>query len=410
MVDKNTEKLLRHLIHLCERISQERCGNPGELFELTKTAAYPQIITELAESFGMMMVKVDAREYRLEQIVEELKKAQSDLAAAKERLAHENIALKLNLRQKFSPTNILGKSQQIRNILSTVGKIADTPINVLITGETGTGKELIAKAIHYNSSRSNKPFVVLNCSAIPETIFESEIFGIEKGVATGVEKRMGKIEQANYGTLFLDEIADMPLTSQAKILRVIEDHEIEWVGGRKTVPVDIRIIAATNKELKEEVENDNFREDLFYRLNVINIHVPPLRDRKDDIPILFNFFLDEYSRKFGKDKIQASRDVIEFLKQYSWPGNVRELENEAERLVALAYNDTITVDDFSENLREPAIRSVLEQKNLSIKKAEELLIKNALKEAGGNKTKAARTLGLSREGLRKKLKKYGLDS
>jgi len=410
MVDKDTEKLLRHLIHLCEKISRERCGNSGELFELTKTAVYPKIITELAESFGMMMVKVDAREYRLEQIVEELKTAQSDLAAAKERLAHENITLKRNLRQKFSPTNILGKSQQMRNILLTVGKIADTPINVLLTGETGTGKELIAKAIHYNSSRSNKPFVVLNCSAIPETIFESEIFGIEKGVATGVEKRMGKIEQANYGTLFFDEIGDMPLTSQAKILRVIEDHEFEWVGGRKTVPVDIRIIAATNKELKEEVENNNFREDLFYRLNVINIHIPPLRDRKDDIPLLFNFFLEEYSRKFGKDRIQAPRDVIEFLKQYSWPGNVRELENEAERLVALAYNDIITVDDFSENLREPAITSVLEQTNLSIKKAEELLIKNALKEAGGNKTEAARTLGLSREGLRKKLKKYALDS
>jgi len=410
MVDKDTEKLLRHLIRLCEKISQERCGNSGELFELTKTATYPQIIAELAESFGMMMVKVYAREYRLEQIVEELKKAQSDLAAAKERLANENIALKQNLRQKFSPTNILGKSQQMRNILSTVDKIADTPINVLITGETGTGKELIAKAIHYNSSRSDKPFVVLNCSAIPETIFESEIFGIEKGVATGVEKRIGKIEQANYGTLFLDEIGDMPLTSQAKILRVIEDHEIEWVGGRKTVPVDIRIIAATNKELKEEVEKDNFREDLFYRLNVINIHVPALRDRKDDIPILFNFFLEEYSRKFGKDKIQASRDVIEFLKQYLWPGNVRELENESERLVALAHNDIITVDDFSENLREPAIRSILGQKSLSIKKAEELLIKNALKETGGNKTEAARTLGLSREGLRKKLKKYGLDS
>lgn len=410
MVDKDTKRLVRHLIHLCERISRERCGDVGELFELTKTATYPQIVTELAESFGMMMVKVEAREYHLEQVAEELKKSQTELATARDHLAHENITLKRSLRQKFSLTNILGKSRQIRNILSTVEKIADTPINILITGETGTGKELIAKAIHYNSTRYNRPFVVLNCSAIPETIFESEMFGIEKGVATGVDKRMGKIEQANYGTLFLDEIGDMPLTSQAKILRAIEDHELEWVGGRKTIPVDIRVIAATNKDLKLEVENNNFREDLFYRLNVVNIHVPPLRDRKDDIIILFMFFLEEYSRKFGKGKLQISPNVIEFLKQYPWPGNVRELENEAERLVALAYNDTITVDDLSEGLREPAIKDIIEQESMSIKETETLLIKNTLKKAKGNKTAAARILGLSREGLRKKLKKYDLES
>jgi transcriptional regulator with GAF, ATPase, and Fis domain len=405
---RDPNRLLKYLIDLCEEISKGHYTKIEELFELTKEGKYPQRVTELAEAFGMMMVKVEAREYRLEQVIDDLKKAKAELSDAKDRLFRENIHLKQTLRHRFVPSRILGVNPQIVGLLKKVEKIADTPLNILITGETGTGKELIAKTIHYNSSRSEKPFVVLNCSAIPETIFESEIFGIEKGVATGVEKRIGKIEQSDGGTLFLDEIGDMPLQSQAKILRVIEDHELERVGGRKTIPVDIRIVAATNKDLSKEVEEETFREDLFYRLNVINLHIPPLRERKDDIPLLAGFFLEQCTKKLDRQKMRFTPDVISRFKAYPWPGNVRELENEVERAVALSYSDTITVDNLSESLGKFSIEERQEKKLTSVKEAEILLIRKTLEEVKGNKTKAARILGLSREGLRKKMKRYGI--
>lgn len=409
MKQAEKDKLLKYLVDLCKDVSKGRYAKKGEIFELTKTGIYPELITKLAESFGMMMVKVETREFRLEQIIDDLKKTQAELSTAREMLSHENNNLKQNLRKKFSPARILGTSRQIREILEKVERIAGTPVNVLITGETGTGKELIAKAIHYNSDRSEKPFVALNCSAIPETIFESEIFGIERGVATGVEKRMGKVEQASGGTIFLDEIGDMPKSSQSKILRVIEERELERVGGRKAIPVDIRIIAATNQDLKKEVKKRNFREDLFYRLNVINLHMPPLRERKDDIPLLLNSFMEEYSRKLGKKKMHFSPEVTEHLKEYPWPGNVRELENEVERAVVLAYSGTIAINDLSGGLRNFIKGESTAENQLHVKESEKRLIKKALAESGGNKTEAAKKLGVSREGLRKKIKRYGLD-
>ena len=405
---RDPNRLLKYLIDLCEEISKGHYTKIEELFELTKEGKYPQRVTELAEAFGMMMVKVEAREYRLEQVIDDLKKAKAELSDAKDRLFRENIHLKQTLRHRFVPSRILGVNPQIVGLLKKVEKIADTPLNILITGETGTGKELIAKTIHYNSSRSEKPFVVLNCSAIPETIFESEIFGIEKGVATGVEKRIGKIEQSDGGTLFLDEIGDMPLQSQAKILRVIEDHELERVGGRKTIPVDIRIVAATNKDLSKEVGKETFREDLFYRLNVINLHIPPLRERKDDIPLLAGFFLEQCTKKLDRQKMRFSPDVIRWFKAYPWPGNVRELENEVERAVALSYADTITTENLSEGLRRFAVAEKPGKTISSLKDAERHLIKTTLEATQGNKSEAARMLGLSREGLRKKMKRYRL--
>jgi len=232
------------------------------------------------------------------------------------------------------------------------------------------------------------------------------MFGIEKGVATGVEKRIGKIEQANGGTLLLDEIGDMSLSSQAKLLRVIEDYQLERVGGRKAIPVDIRIIGSTNKDLNKEVKKGDFRKDLFYRLNVVNLHLPPLRERKDDISLLANYFLEQCINKFGRKKMIFSSEVVEKFKDYPWPGNVRELENEVERAVALSYSDTIMVDHLSENVREFSIEERPEEKPTSMKEAEILLVRNTLEEFKGNKTKAARILGLSREGLRKKMKRY----
>jgi len=275
MTTETRETLFRHLILLCKEIAGGEYRDVAGLFELTKGQLYPPVVAELAEAFGMMMVQLEAREYRLNEIIAEMKAVQTELAAAREHLSRENLRLKKTLKETFGPVRILGTSPAIQELLKRVGKIADTPVNVLITGETGTGKELIAKTIHYNSSRSDRPFLALNCTVIPETIFESEMFGIEKGVATGVEKRIGKIEQADGGTIFLDEIGDMPLSSQGKILRVIEERRVERVGGRGSIPVDVRIMAATHRDLKAGIEKGTFREDLYYRLNVINLHVPP---------------------------------------------------------------------------------------------------------------------------------------
>ena len=404
------KSLLNHLISVAEDVSMGRYGRHNEIFELTKTGKYPRLITRLAESFGMMIVKVEAREFHLEQIIEDLKKAQADLSAAKQKLSLDNINLRKNLRRTYTFSGILGTSRAIKDLIIKAEKIADTAVNVLLTGETGTGKDLIAKAIHFSSGRSEKPFIAINCSAVPETIFESEMFGIEKGVATGVEHRIGKIEAADRGTIFLDEIGDMPLSCQAKMLRAIEEREIEKVGGRKTTPVDIRIIAATHRDLKKEVEKGSFREDLFYRLNVVSLNIPPMRERKDDIVLLANFFLEQYSKKFGRRGIRFENDAIDLFKKYPWPGNVREIENEIERAVALSYSDTIAVSDLSEELRNFYPNGRLSSGlNLSVKEEEKRLIGMALKESGGNKTLAAKKLGLSREGLRKKMKRFSLE-
>jgi transcriptional regulator with PAS, ATPase and Fis domain len=401
------EKIFSDLTATCEEIARGRYTKAKQLFELTKEGKYPPLIAELAEAFGMMMVKVEAREYHLEELVDNLKKVQKELSEAKERLVRENVSLKQNLRERFSPSGILGKSAGVRALLRMIEKVCNTSSNVLITGETGTGKELVAKAIHYNSSRADKPFVAINCSAVPEQIFESEIFGIEKGVATGVEKRIGKVEQAHTGTLFLDEIGDMPVACQAKILRVIEEDRLERIGGRRSIPVDVRILAATNKELKKEIEKGTFRNDLFYRLNVISLHIPPLRERKEDILLLARHFLDICARRLGRNPMQFSPDATRALIEYSWPGNVRELENEVERAVILASSPVITAGDLSEYVQ---CRPDMQQgnKGLSVKTNEKILIGKALADAGGNKSEAARLLGISREGLRKKMKRLAL--
>ncbi len=407
---EKANRLLEHLMKLAEQVSRGRYGKPEGIFELTKTGTYPERIVELAESFGMMIVKVEAREFQLQQTIDKLKETNRELDAAKKQLAHENVNLRHNLRQKFSPSRIIGQSPKIRDILDKIEKVADTPIHILITGETGTGKELFAKAIHYYSSRNAKPFVALNCSALPESLIESELFGIEKGVATGVEKRIGRIEHADGGTLFLDEIGDMPLASQSKILRVLQEHELERLGGRKNIPVDIKIIAATNKDLRQEVKDKVFREDLFYRLNVLHLEIPPLRGRKDDIPLLLKAFCDSYARNLNRFPMKFDPGVIEKLLNYPWPGNVRELENEIERAVALSFSDTITMEDFSEQVRGhlslESFKEISATDNL--REMEIATIKKVISDVKGNKTEASRRLGLSREGLRKKMNRYGL--
>lgn len=407
MQDLQVNKLLDRLIGVAEDLSMGRYGQYNDIFELTKSGTYPPLIARFAEAFGMMAVKIEAREFRMEQIIEELRRTEADLRAARERLARENTTLKKNLRRSFPFSSILGASRPIRELITKAERIADSRLSVIITGETGTGKELFAKAIHFNSPRSAKPFVAVNCSAIPESIFESEMFGIEKGVATGVEARIGKVEHAQGGTLFLDEIGDMPLHLQAKMLRVLEDRSLERVGGRAAIPVDLRIIAATNRDLKKEIAGGDFREDLYYRLNGVELRIPPLRERRDDIDLIARNFLEKWARSCGRPPMRFAKEVTEQLRCYPWPGNVRELENEVERAVALAYSDTVTITDLSEAVQQ-CRKGGLGGESL-LKNAEKELIERALLESSGNKTQAAERLGMSREGLRKKLKRLGME-
>lgn len=408
--------LLEELIRIARDVSRGKRPDPQQLFELTKEGIYPNDITDLAESFGMMIIKVEAREFRLKQIIERLRKANSELEETKALLQRQNRSLKQNLRDRFAPQQLIGHAPAMQRLISTLEKIADSPLNVIIEGETGTGKEMVAKSLHFNSSRAEFPFVTLNCAALPESLLESELFGIEKGVATGVNQRIGRIEQAHRGTLFLDEIGDMPLGSQAKLLRVLEQREVERIGGRRSIEVDVRVVAATNKNLEQEVEAGRFRADLYYRLNVVKLHLPPLRERREDIPLLVNSFLDTYCLALKKPRISFSDKALQLLINYDWPGNIRELRNEVERCVALASSTIIDLDDLSENIRKSIARETMDGSSPTISSSmpsnldsiEREAIMRAIDYARGNKSEAARILGISREGLRRKLIRYGI--
>jgi Nif-specific regulatory protein len=338
-------------------------------------------------------------------LVEELKRHRGQLI-------EENSQLWKEVKGKFSAQNILGMSRRIQDVVRLIEQISDTSVDVLVTGQSGTGKELAAKAIHYNSSRSHSPFVALNSAALPENLVETELFGIEKGVATGVEGRIGKFEAANGGTFFLDEIGDLSLLAQAKILRVLQERVIERVGGRKAVPVDVRIIAATNKDLEEEIEKGTFREDLYYRLKVIHIDMPPLREIPEDIPILANHLLDKYCREMKKDAKKLSPGAVRWLMSYPWPGNVRQLENELKRIVVLTPRETIMEEDLPETMKKNSTEVVSSKTGpmRSLKETVEELEKRMILEALGNcrqnQLQAAKALGLSRSGLIKKMKRY----
>lgn len=408
MNNNPVDELLDRLIAVAEELTQGRFSHYDDLFELTKSGRYPPLIARFAEAFGMMAVKIEGREFQMEQIIENLRQSETRLQAAREQLARENTSLKKNLRRSFPFSAILGVSRPLRELIARTERVADSSLRVIITGETGVGKELFARAIHYNSARSARPFVPVNCSAIPETIFESEMFGIEKGVATGVEARIGKAEQAQGGTLFLDEIGEMPLHLQVKMLRMLEEHAIDRVGGRASIPVDLRIIAATNRDLKKEIAAGRFREDLFYRLNGVELHVPPLRERGDDIVLMARHFLEKWAHSCGRPNMRLAAPALERLRSYPWPGNVRELDNEIERAAALACTDEIAVSDLSDALRD--YRPVKAATTSILKDSERTLIEQAFQECGGNKTSAAERLGMSREGLRKKMKRLGLET
>ncbi len=337
-----------------------------------------------------------------------------ELRQHRDQLLVESTQLWRELKGTLSTQNIIGTSAKIQQVVRQIEQISHSTVDTLITGESGTGKELVAKAIHYSSPRGRKPLVALNCAALPESLVESELFGIEKGVATGVEQRIGKFEEANGGTLFLDEIGDLSHTAQAKILRVLQERTVEHVGGRKSIPVDVRILAATNKDLEEEMKKGTFRQDLYYRLKVIHIPLPALREVPQDIPLLVNNFLAKYCQEMKRKPMTLSPSALNCLKIYSWPGNVRELQNEMKRVAVSVHREAITEEDLGEPVRSqgskemgptsPHTRSLKE----TVEKLEKELIREALQTSQQNQLKAASALGLSRQGLIKKMKRYGI--
>jgi DNA-binding NtrC family response regulator len=334
------------------------------------------------------------------------------------RLKWENLHLKKQLQRRYGFANMVGTSDGITRVFDLIRKVADTDSNVLILGESGTGKELIAHAIHYNSARRDGRLIPVNCAAIPEELLESELFGHERGAFThAVRTRIGRFELANGGTIFLDEISEMSPSLQVKILRVLQDHSFERIGGVKTIRVDIRIIAATNRDLEELVRRNRFREDLFYRLNVIPIRVPPLRERVSDIPLLLQHFLQVFSRTKKKPLKRLSPGALDLLKQYPWPGNVRELENLVERLVILSEGEVIEVPDLPEKFQRLIYAAPQEPGEFSeagirfteaVATFERDMILKALRQSNWVKSRAARLLHLNRTTLLEKMKKQNI--
>lgn len=328
----------------------------------------------------------------------------------------EVVTLRKQVATKFHFDNILGSSPVMKEVFDIAEQVAPTRATVLIEGESGTGKELFAKAIHQLSPRKNSPFVAVHCQALPAQLLESELFGHEKGAFTGaIEKRIGRFEYANNGTIFLDEIGDIEPQIQVKLLRVIQERSFERLGSNKTVQVDVRIIAATNKDLEREVAEGRFREDLYYRLNVIKITLPPLRDRRGDIPILANAFLKEFAQENGKQISEISAEALDVLQNYSWRGNVRELRSAIESAVAMSRGDKLFIKDFPPAVRENKDEFTSKSNgtkisgNMTMEEIEKQAIINALKQTGGHRTHAAEKLGISRRTLHRKLKEFGIE-
>ena len=374
---------------------------------------YPDIGVILMTAFGTVETAVDAMRHgasdyltkpvKTEELVRVVERAIREAA-----LRREVSRLRKEVHKEYSFHQILGKSKSMQAVFELIRRVADSPTNVLITGESGTGKELVAKAIHYNSDRRDAPFVPVNCAAIPEQLLESELFGHMRGSFTDakVDKR-GLFEEAQKGTLFLDEISELPLMLQAKLLRAIQEREIRRVGATKSIPVDVRIIAATNLNLVDEVKHKRFREDFYYRLNVIELRLPPLRERREDIPILVDAFLKKCAAARGRQVKGLSEPPLAMLADYAWPGNVRELENVIERAVTLSHGDVIGAEDLPLQVQgargDRRILDEAAERTLPLHEVEKEYIVKILEKTGGNKYQAAHVLGIDRKTLYRKL-------
>jgi len=333
------------------------------------------------------------------------------------RLREQNVRLQEQLERRYSFSNIIGKSKKMQEVFELIRLVADSDASVLVQGESGTGKELVASAIHYNSPRRTKPYIRVSCASLPESLIESELFGYEKGAFTGAsERRIGRFEAAHGGTLFLDEIGELPLSFQVKLLRVLQERQIERLGSHRSIDIDVRIVSASLRPLEDEIAEGRFREDLFFRINTVAIHLPPLRERREDIPLLAQAFLREFAEERGKEVEGFTDDVLEVFEAYDWPGNVRELRNAVERALLFCRGTRVTVGDLPQAFHRlsrkriavsPPDRVLTLQE--AVQRAEIDAIRAALATTGGKKSKAAALLGVSRKTLWEKMRTYGLE-
>jgi len=389
------------------------------LKEVRKTEADANVI--MMSAYGTLDTAVEAmklgaydyisKPFKPDEIILTLKKAEE-----REHLRKENELLRKEVKREYSFENIVSKNEKMQGIFDMIQKVAQYKSTILITGESGTGKEVVARALHYHSDRSQAPFMPVNCGAIPENLLESELFGHSKGAFTdAIRTKKGLFEEADGGTLFLDEIGELPPQLQVKLLRVLQDGEIRRVGEAKAIQIDVRIVAATVKDLVKEVNEGRFRDDLFYRLNVVPVHIPPLRERREDIPLLVTHFIKKHTQSLGKNVAGIEPKALEVLINYKWFGNVRELENTIERAIVLADGESIELQNLPlgiQNFEERVEVTPLSEEEYSIKKAskalETALIRRALKKTKGNHTHAARLLEISHRALLYKIKEYGI--
>lgn len=402
---------------LCDIVMPEMSGM--ELIEKIKEIS-PHSTIIMMSAYGTVDTAIEAlkrgaydyisKPFKKDEIILTIKKAEE-----RQRLLNENILLKRELKSRFGFERIIGRSKAIEEVIEKSKKVAPYRIPVLITGESGTGKELLARSIHLASGCPEERFITINCAAIPETLLESELFGYMKGAFTGATySKKGLLEEADGGTAFLDEIGDLPTSLQVKLLRFLQDGEIRRLGESATKKVNVRVICATSRDLLKDVKDGRFREDLFYRINVVTIHIPPLRERKEDIPILVEHFLKKFSESMGKRIKGVSASCMKLLMEYPWPGNVRELENQIERAIVLTEKEVLKEEDFPFILEWKEGKSHFLEDEFSIKKhtrilEKELIIK-AIERTGGNKSKAAKLLQISLRALLYKMKEYGIET
>jgi DNA-binding NtrC family response regulator len=398
--------------------------NGLELLKFLKEVS-PEIVVIMITGYGTVdsavnAMKLGAFDYITKPLKDDLVKLTVTRALSYARLKEENVLLRDSLREKYDFGKMIGYSDCIRKVFEIIEKVASTDSTVVIYGESGTGKELVARAIHFNSNRKNFPLVPVNCGAIPEDLLESELFGHEKGAFTGaIRNRVGRFELAQGGTIFLDEIGDMSPALQVKVLRVIQERQFERIGGVKTINADVRIITATNQNLEKAVQEKKFREDLFYRINVIPVHLPPLRERGADIPIMANHFLQKFNKLKNKNVATITPEAMDRFLAYPWPGNVRELENLIEMLVVMKEEGTIGIDDLPPKIlnaqqgeEEPLVNIEMPEEGVSfndiVSQFERELLVKALKKSGGIKNRAAKYLNLNRTTLVEKLKRFNM--